>query len=443
MVHFDNDVDRRAAVLGNPWCCHGATFVLGNWSPNIPLNEVRLARFSVWLQIWDLPFEYQQPLVAERLPRTAGEVIRIDWRFTRPRNIRFMRVRININHDELDKDDGTSQWVQFSYERIEKIGLGCGLIGHTHPNYRMNGQEAQRRIRTRLERVNLRYGLPIHVDPAHHYFSNRMRAFLTRASRRNTRMVVRQGAGSSQRNGSSMEGTSNRMRADSPPIVVEPEHPAPMDILQTRGTTPTTNESAPVNARRTFERNNTPINLMATRENSPDEQNGQRPINQNEARHEHQQGQGGAASVPQQNQQSNRENNPDTAQSDRTREAINSIQNLIALEGDYEIVERATAFNEDLQKRIVEIQEELNNLIPVNQPMISDPFHAFSPPQPPTGYPQEPIEDAIEEFDTLWRGFRGSKTGIRVAFKIKPTLMIWYLQSQENNPDSKPFVRNL
>ncbi|OMP05914.1 Endonuclease/exonuclease/phosphatase [Corchorus olitorius] len=400
IVHFDNDVDRRAAVMGNPWCCHGATFVMGYWSPNIPLNEVRLARFPVWLQIWNLPYEYQQPLVAERLARTAGDVVRIDWRSTRPRNIRFMRVRINVNPDEpltpgctLDKDDGTSQWVQFSYERIEKICLGCGLIGHRHTSCNINRQEAQSRIRVRLERVNLRYGFPIHVDPAHHHFSNRMRAFLTRASRRNTRMVIRQGIGVHQGSGSGGDQQQRAQRADTPPLVVETEPPLSQGITlnPTAAAHQTTNRATEVDVALEYPRENGVFGLSEMLQ-----------TNTLETSQQPQQSQGVLITETHQAQQEpgeEGESHRSSLQGESTRQVINTLQSLTAQEGDDEIVERAAAFNEDLHKRIAEIQEELNNLISV-QPVIADPFQGFSPPQIPTGYPQAPVEDVIEEFDS-------------------------------------------
>ncbi|OMO61581.1 Endonuclease/exonuclease/phosphatase [Corchorus capsularis] len=169
LIHFDNEVDRRAAVMGNPWCCQGATFVVGNWMPNTALCEVRLARFPVWLQIWFLPFEYQQPLVAGRLASAAGDVIRVDWTRRRTRNIRFMRVRINISP-------------------YEPLTPGCTL--------------------------------DCYDDPAHNHFSYHMRAYLNRTSMRNTRTVIRQGqcdARANTTNGNASNDRPKPMQAGSRP----------------------------------------------------------------------------------------------------------------------------------------------------------------------------------------------------------------------------------
>ncbi|OMO52148.1 Endonuclease/exonuclease/phosphatase [Corchorus olitorius] len=65
----------------------------------------------------DLPFEYQQPLVARRMSLSVGEVLQTYWENMRLRNIRFMRVRICVDLSvpltpgcTLERDDGTSQW---------------------------------------------------------------------------------------------------------------------------------------------------------------------------------------------------------------------------------------------------------------------------------------------------------------------------------------------
>ncbi|OMP08518.1 hypothetical protein COLO4_06395 [Corchorus olitorius] len=109
------------------------------WNPNVPLGEIVLDRIELWLQIWGLSIEYHNARVAEKLARTAREIIKIDWRYQRPRNIRFLRVRIALD-----------------------------------PKQPLAAE---------------RYGYPIVTDPQNNFFSNNMRAFLHRASRRTTRVA--------------------------------------------------------------------------------------------------------------------------------------------------------------------------------------------------------------------------------------------------------------
>ncbi|OMO61688.1 hypothetical protein COLO4_33370 [Corchorus olitorius] len=198
-IHYERELNRIVGVHANPWAIDGAIFVQQPWNPNIPLAQARLPKIALWLQIWDLPFEYLQPLIARRMALSAGEVLQIDWENRRPRNIRFMRVRISadltvslVSCCTLERDDGTSQWVRFRYERIQKICLNYGEIDHTHRNYMSTFEEVERRINRGLNRTSQRHGLPIVVETDTTHFSNQMRAYLTRASRRNTRIGYRQ-----------------------------------------------------------------------------------------------------------------------------------------------------------------------------------------------------------------------------------------------------------
>ncbi|OMP03089.1 hypothetical protein COLO4_10630 [Corchorus olitorius] len=197
LIYLENEVDRGVALSQTPWSFQGAMFATMRWSPNTPLREARLPGVELWMQLWGLPFEYQYPQMAERMARAAGEVVQVDWRPTRTRNIRFMRVRVLVNHNlplapgcTLECDDGTTRWIDFSYERVTKLCLSCGMIGHTHRFCSWTRAEIYRMINTRLSEVSHRYGYPVDHDPQNYMFSNKMRAFYHRASRRTTRLVI-------------------------------------------------------------------------------------------------------------------------------------------------------------------------------------------------------------------------------------------------------------
>ncbi|OMO57084.1 hypothetical protein COLO4_35506 [Corchorus olitorius] len=174
----------------------GLCLLLRSWNPNIPLGEIVLDRIELWLQIWGLPVEYQNAVVAEKLARTAREVIKIDWRHLRPRNIRFLRVRIALDPRKplasgctMERSNGTVQWAVFSYENINKLCLSYGFLGHTHPYCSRDAAEVDKMVRQRMRPITERYDHPIVTDPQNNLFSNRMRAFLHRASRITTRVA--------------------------------------------------------------------------------------------------------------------------------------------------------------------------------------------------------------------------------------------------------------
>ncbi|OMO86897.1 hypothetical protein COLO4_20867 [Corchorus olitorius] len=196
LIYFSDDTDRQVAIEQTPWNFQGAFFATRKWNPNIPLGEIVLDRIELWLQIWGLPIEYQNAVAVGKLARTAGEVIRIDWRHQRPRNIRFLRVRIALDPRQplaagctLEMDDGTVRWINFSYEKVNKLCLSCGMLGHTHPYCSKDAVEVDRLARQRMRPIIERYGHPIVTDPQNNFFSNEMRAFLHRAIRRTTKIA--------------------------------------------------------------------------------------------------------------------------------------------------------------------------------------------------------------------------------------------------------------
>ncbi|OMO80771.1 hypothetical protein CCACVL1_12764 [Corchorus capsularis] len=96
LVYFEHEVDRLSVMQENSWIFQGALFVFQCWNPNKSLSEAGLEAMEIWLQIWGLPFEYQQPSVASRLARHAGEVLEIDWQNRKPRNI-SNRIKASAN----------------------------------------------------------------------------------------------------------------------------------------------------------------------------------------------------------------------------------------------------------------------------------------------------------------------------------------------------------
>ncbi|OMO78934.1 Endonuclease/exonuclease/phosphatase [Corchorus olitorius] len=134
LIFIESEEDREKAFEQSPWSFEGAMFAA----------------------------------MAERLVRAAGEVIGVDWEDVRPRNIRFMRVRIAIHY---------------------KLPLAPGC--HSYNFCPWSNAEIERMISERMEQASDRYGYPIIQDPRNFLFSNRMKAFLNRASRRNARLNAR------------------------------------------------------------------------------------------------------------------------------------------------------------------------------------------------------------------------------------------------------------
>ena len=148
------------------------------WMPNLILSEVYLPLIPIWVQLWGLPLEYQNPTIARRFAQIMGVVTQVDWNEVMLRNLRFMRVKAWINPYApliagglLLQDDGVMIWIEFRYERVYKICRRCGTIGHTlthcpHLNLdikRMIGEQMdvlQRALDTILDTTFKMFSLP-------------------------------------------------------------------------------------------------------------------------------------------------------------------------------------------------------------------------------------------------------------------------------------------
>lgn len=67
-----------------------------------------------------------------------GLMERVDWEDKKPRIVRFMRIKVRIDPCfpiiigfMLRLDNGSRVWFQCQYERVHKLCIKCGLIGHT------------------------------------------------------------------------------------------------------------------------------------------------------------------------------------------------------------------------------------------------------------------------------------------------------------------------
>ncbi|OMP14346.1 hypothetical protein COLO4_00030 [Corchorus olitorius] len=197
-VHFEQELDRQLVLQENPWYFDGALFAFQKWEAELPLSEAKLETIDIWLQIHGLPFEYQLPTVARRLARHAGEVLMVDWANRRPRNIRFMRVRMRIDPWKplvagcmRKRTNGAILWAEFQYETIKKHCLNCGIIGHTHPMCPYTNAEVETMLNAHAAASRRNYDTSEVYELQHNLYSNRIRAFAYRRSRGTSRISYR------------------------------------------------------------------------------------------------------------------------------------------------------------------------------------------------------------------------------------------------------------
>ncbi|XWS33210.1 hypothetical protein CRYUN_Cryun22dG0061200 [Craigia yunnanensis] len=78
IFHFNNPNDRRFMLLNGPWSINGALLIFEIWQPNTPLRSHSITN-TLWVQLWRLPLEYQQPIFACRIAQAISELSLVDW----------------------------------------------------------------------------------------------------------------------------------------------------------------------------------------------------------------------------------------------------------------------------------------------------------------------------------------------------------------------------
>ena len=151
IVHFNNPDDHRFMLFNGPWSIDGALLIFELWEPNRPFSSHYIFNTPIWVQLWGLLLEYQQPMVTRRIAHSIGDVFLVDWDYVIPRNIRFMRVRVWINPNNpllagcmIKRDDGVLTWIKFRYKKVYKVCKRCGIIGHSTPHCPHSNPEIER-----------------------------------------------------------------------------------------------------------------------------------------------------------------------------------------------------------------------------------------------------------------------------------------------------------
>ena len=54
-------------LLNGPWSINGALHIFELWEPNRPLKSHTISNTLIWVQLWGLSLEYQQPMSARRI----------------------------------------------------------------------------------------------------------------------------------------------------------------------------------------------------------------------------------------------------------------------------------------------------------------------------------------------------------------------------------------
>ena len=87
------------------------------------VGNIRLESASLWIQIWDAPFDMVSPQVAREVGSRLGKVEKVEWKKQKDDINMFMRVRVALPISKpirrggfIAGSDGVKTWVSFKYE---------------------------------------------------------------------------------------------------------------------------------------------------------------------------------------------------------------------------------------------------------------------------------------------------------------------------------------
>ncbi|OMO84704.1 hypothetical protein COLO4_21887 [Corchorus olitorius] len=217
VIYFEKELDKQFVLQENPWSIDGSMILMEEWRENTKLKNMTIQSTPIWMQIWGLPLEYLSPHSARKFGSIAGRFEGVDWPRRITRNIRFLRARVWVNPNKpliagsfYRRDDGVRDWVDFKYERLHRLCVHCGRIGHTRTHCTFSDLEVERDVTEQMEAIRREHGYDIGYDGRHKLFSSAMRAHHRRGRRKTTRITYLERGESSHRGQAAQEGHERR-----------------------------------------------------------------------------------------------------------------------------------------------------------------------------------------------------------------------------------------
>ena len=134
---FQTEFDLDRIFREGPWTFDNQLLLLKRWNKGITVGNIRLEAASLWVQIWEAPFDMVSPQVAKEVGSRLGEVEEVEWRKKKDDFSMFMRVRVASPISKpirrggyIAGTDGGKSWFSFKYERLPIFCHYCGILGH-------------------------------------------------------------------------------------------------------------------------------------------------------------------------------------------------------------------------------------------------------------------------------------------------------------------------
>ena len=124
---FENQEDVHRVLISEPWTFDKHLVVIQKYGKNIPLQDVRFNKTSLWVQVFNIPIRYMTREVAKEICSSAGEVCLSE---THPMEVggSFVQVKVRVDTTKplcrgriVDLEEGGCVWVSFKYKRLPII----------------------------------------------------------------------------------------------------------------------------------------------------------------------------------------------------------------------------------------------------------------------------------------------------------------------------------
>ena len=141
-LKFQSEFDLDRILRGGPWSFDNQLLLLQRWKKGMNVGNIRLELASLWIQIWDAPFDMVSARVAREVGSRLGEVEEVQWKKRKDDISMFMRVRVALPISKpirkggfIVGSDGVKTWVSFKYERLPIFCHYYGILGHDLRHY--------------------------------------------------------------------------------------------------------------------------------------------------------------------------------------------------------------------------------------------------------------------------------------------------------------------
>ena len=91
-LKFQSEFDLDRILRGGPWSFDNQLLLLQRWKNGMNVGNIRLESASLWIQIWDAPFDMVSARVAREVGSRLGEVEEVQWKKRKDDISMFMRV---------------------------------------------------------------------------------------------------------------------------------------------------------------------------------------------------------------------------------------------------------------------------------------------------------------------------------------------------------------